>query len=247
MKKYLLSTTCAVVLLGGVSAANAADMAVKAAPSAPAYNLWTGPYLGAHVGIARMNSDCNMLGPYNYYSCGYSAETGSLVTRDTSIAGGVQGGYDWQDGSFVYGVVADWTWTGLKHSQSLQQSFGFKAQVDWLASFRGRMGLAVDRTLVYVTGGLALGGVKAQGLGGAACDCNGYVYSPLNKVAVGWVAGAGVEHQIRSMPRWSVNGEVLYYDLGRQSGDVTSWSGKSYQNEYSFEVFEARIGLNYRF
>jgi outer membrane immunogenic protein len=243
MKKYLLATTCVAALSGG---AMAADLPMKAAP--PAYQVpvssWTGPYVGAHVGVARMNAECapGANGNYGYYSCGYGSN--SLANRDTGVAAGIHAGYDWQDGSFVYGVVADWTWTDLSRNQVVG-SYTFKAKVDWLASFRGRMGLAIDRTLVYVTGGLALGAVSGDG----NYIEGGYQYSPLDKTAVGWVAGVGVEHKLASMPRWSVNSEFLYYDLGRHTGSTycQDCSSYTYQNEYNFEVFEARIGLNYRF
>jgi outer membrane immunogenic protein len=236
MKRYLLATTCVAALSGG---AMAADLPLKSrAPVyAPVAN-WTGPYIGAHVGVARMNADC-AIGGYGYYSCG--SYTGGNSISDTGIAGGVHAGYDWQDGSYVYGVVADWTWTGL--DRTLQNnSYVFKAKIDWLASFRGRMGLALDRTLVYVTGGLALGQVKASG----DLPIGGSQYAPLDKTRVGWVAGVGIEHQFASLPRWSVNAEFLYYDLGRSSASSTR-GGSTYQNDYSFEVFESRIGVNYRF
>ena len=100
-------------------------------------------------------------------------------------------GYDWQDSSFVYGVVADWTWTDLDQ-KTVAGSYVFKAKIDWLASFRGRMGLAVDRTLVYITGGLALAQVKSSsGLTYAGGTGTADGYGALNKTKVGWVAGGG--------------------------------------------------------
>ena len=86
-------------------------------------------------------------------------------------------------------------------------------KIDWLASFRGRMGLAVQDTLVYVTGGVAVG--------------HDQDYKPLSQIKplpisattarsartkVGWVAGGGVEH--RWNRNWSFKAEALYYDLG---------------------------------
>ena len=238
MRKYLLATTCIVALGGG--AASAADLPLKGAPVA-AFN-WTGGYIGGHIGVARMNSECMATG-YSYYSCGSSGGVGTI--RDTNFAAGVRVGYDWQiDRSFVVGAVADWTWTNLNRTH-VDNSYTLKAKIDWLASFRGRAGLAFDRTMVYVTGGLALARVQAEGnlISGA------YLYSQLDKTAVGWVAGVGIEHHLASMPRWSVNAEVLYYDLGRHDGGTAcgGCSSYTYQNEYHFEVFEARVGVNYRF
>ena len=82
--------------------------------------------------------------------------------RDINVLGGVQAGYDWQYGrSFVFGVVGDWTWTNLKTNVSnMSGSISYESKVNWLASFRGRAGLALDDTLVYVTGGLGVGNSK---------------------------------------------------------------------------------------
>ncbi|MBI3759452.1 MAG: porin family protein [Deltaproteobacteria bacterium] len=240
MKKYLLATTAIVAMAG---AASAADLPLKAAPAYVPVANWTGPYIGAHVGVGRMNSSCDQNGGYNYYSCG--TYTGGVTTSDTGIVGGINAGYDWQDRNFVYGVIADWTWTNLKKTRSSSYStYQLRTQVDWLASFRGRAGLAVDNTLVYLTGGVALGKVKAGGFGGPTTDFSNVCYGCVDKVKVGWVAGAGVEHKFNKT--WSVNFEALYYDLGRETAS-TVYAGTSYVNEYHWEVFVARVGMNYRF
>lgn len=248
MKKFLLATTCLVALGSAVGTGYAADLPAKAAPYAPPLApvvTWTGGYVGGHLGVARMNSSCTpgAADAYAYYSCGY---TNSLNLNDTGFAGGIHAGYDWQmDRSFVVGVVADWTWTGLDRTISLSYgSYKFNPKIDWLASFRGRMGLAFDQTLVYFTGGVALGKVSATSLN----TSSGVSYSPMDKTQVGWVAGLGVEHKFSpGRAGWAVNAELLYYDLGHVTGETTISSSTTYRNEYNFEVFEARLGASYRF
>jgi outer membrane immunogenic protein len=247
MRKLLLATTALVALSGG--AATAADMPSKAvAPLAPAIPFvnWTGPYIAGIIGVGRMNETATLsgdptvpLGPCGLYnsSCAASA---------TGVVGGVEVGYDWQDRYFVYGVAADWTWTGLKHTQQRVSGvsiFSHQAKIDWLASFRGRMGLAVDSTLVYVTGGLALGKVKSSAF---EVDNGGFnSYGALNKTAVGWVAGGGVEHKFNR--NWSFKGEALYYDLGRSDATGTdSFRNGNYGTKFSHEVIVGRLGLVYR-
>ena len=86
---------------------------------------------------------------------------------------------------------------------------------------RGRLGWLVDPVmLVYGTGGLAYGGVKAStnvstmlpsdfadGL-----DLNPTTNSGINETRTGWTAGGGFEWMF--VPRLSVKVEYLYYDLG---------------------------------
>lgn len=251
-----LLTTAAVVALSGSAFAADMGLPMKAAP-APApipYAQWQGFYIGGNIGAARLNASASQTVNTGFpgIGCGgaYWASLDSCTTSATGLTAGVQAGYDWQSRYFVYGVVADWSWTGLKHKVSQTNTHTivphFEAKVNWLASFRGRMGLAVDDTLVYVTGGLALGQVKSNtGIcQTTSCSNDGDWTNGLSKVATGWVAGAGVEHKISQ--NWSVMGEFLYYDLGRQSASATTDSG-TYTTEFTHEVIQARVGLNYRF
>jgi outer membrane immunogenic protein len=261
VRTHLLATA-AIVTLGG--SAFAADMGLPMKAPAPApipYVGWQGFYIGGNIGAARLNMTGNRTNDPGDFSgqisgCGGAAEWSSLSSCGTSATGvtaGVQVGYDWQSKYFVYGVVADWSWTNLKHSVSTGNCTTikphFEAKVDWLASFRGRMGLAVDDTLVYITGGLALGELKSSaGITHGSCvtsGCLGANYTAaLSKVQAGWVAGAGVEHKLNQ--NWSVMGEFLYYDLGRAS--VTGSNDfATYTHEFSHEVIVGRVGLNYRF
>jgi len=170
----------------------------------------------------------------------------STSTSATGLIGGVQAGYDWQQKYFVYGVVADWSWTDLKHSVKGASTGAtvstFTAQVDWLASFRGRVGLAVDDTMVYLTGGLALADLKSSSnyqITGAT-----YSHGTLNKVKGGWVAGTGLEHKFG--PHWSGFAEVLYYDFGSNQATNVGQYGYSYTSEFTHEITVGRVGVNYR-
>jgi outer membrane immunogenic protein len=257
VRTHLLATA-AIVTLGG--SAFAADMGLPMKAPAPApipYVGWQGFYIGGNIGAARLNttgSPTLTTGFGGAAACSsYFSSVNACSTSATGFTAGVQAGYDWQSKYFVYGVVADWSWTGLKHKVTgtncgtIQPHF--EAKVDWLASFRGRMGLAVDDTLVYVTGGLALGELKSNagithpGCSTAGCAGANYTNS-LSTVRAGWVAGAGVEHKLTQ--NWSVMGEFLYYDLGRASASGSN-DFATYTTEFTHEIFQGKIGLNYRF
>src|SRR5262245_26831408 len=158
MKRILLTTTAVAAALSA-GAASAADLPRKAPPPAPVYVApdWTGGWVGGFVGGGRMNSITNIISSTDASmqgTCGNYAS--SCSGSDTRFVGGVEAGYDWQRGTFVYGVAADWTWTGFKAQQSKfanTSAFVNQQKVDWLASFRGRMGLAVQDTMVYLTAG----------------------------------------------------------------------------------------------
>jgi outer membrane immunogenic protein len=251
LRAQLLATAAAVTLSGSAFAADM-GLPVKApAPPPIPYVNWQGFYIGGNVGVARLNATATDTSSNTFGGiCDYSRNPSSCSTGTTGATAGVQVGYDWQSRYFVYGVVADWSWTGLKHTVtkancSTVQSH-VEAKVDWLASFRGRMGLAVDDTLVYITGGLALGQLKS-GMGQACvgADCGDLNFtSSLDTVKAGWVAGLGVEHKLTQ--NWSVMGEFLYYDLGRTSLSGSNAFG-SYTTEFTHEILQGRVGLNYRF
>ena len=148
--------------------------------------------------------------------------------------------------------------------------------VDWFGTVRGRLGYAWGGTLLYVTGGLAYGGVRSSfgytdnnfelialknGMTTIATGTQGRVSNSATQT--GWVAGAGVEYKIS--PSWSLKGEYQYVDLGSIStgpgetsfntggGPVASCSttfpGCVNLHGHSSDVAfnTVRVGLNYYF
>jgi len=250
VRTHLLATAAVAALSGSAFAADMAP-ALKAPPPAPIpYTGWQGFYLGGAIGAARLNTTANSATPEaSLDPCNGIEAIASCSTGTTGFTAGVQAGYDWQSRYFVYGVVADWTWTNLKHSISRSQFYSnstFQAKVDWLATFRGRMGLAVDDTLVYITGGLALAQLKSStsftSTGGGCDFCTN---NALNNVEAGWVAGLGVEHKLNQ--NWSVFSEFLYYDFGTKTATGSSSLGTGYSAEFTHEIFQGKLGVNYRF
>ena len=73
------------------------------------------------------------------------------------------------------------------------------------------------RVLLYVTGGLAYGGLKTTGaLAGVTANLSpGRVVGSSTETRVGWTVGAGVEGMITQ--NWTAKLEYLYMDLGSVS------------------------------
>ncbi len=97
-----------------------------------------------------------------------------------------------------------------------------------------------DRTLVYATGGLAYGEVKNSAVQAATGDN----YS-IDKTAVGYVLGGGVEYKIGGA--WSVKGEYQYINLGKND---PTFGGVGFSNVPGATVNDdayhtVRVGLNY--
>jgi outer membrane immunogenic protein len=210
--------------------------------------MWAGFYIGGNVGVARNDESCTQVNSYGYYGgCTTYYGSSSQVSSSTGGAAGPEIGYDWQMRDFVTGVVADWTWTNLRNTQTASNvAVGDRttvvgAQVNWLASVRARAGLALDDTMIYFTGGLALGRIQDSNNN----PTEGEYYGTLNSTRVGWVAGTGIEHKFVGTP-WSVKGEFLYYDLGRANSPTVYNGSEPYGSQFSNTVMEARIGADWR-
>ena len=196
-------------------AADAADL--NRAPPAPSYvppaayvetNSWTGFYAGINGGYG-WNSGGNSIG-YNDGGAGYIQGTDqSGAPQPQGGFGGGQIGYNFQSGSFVFGVETDFQ--GGKISDRVTgltvngNDFTSRESIDWFGTARGRIGYAFGRVLVYGTGGVAYGDVRE-----GAFVTNGVnaVSFGNNSAQIGWVAGGGVEFKIT--PSWSLRGEYQY-------------------------------------
>jgi outer membrane immunogenic protein len=112
------------------------------------------------------------------------------------------------------------------------------------------MGLAVDRTMVYVTAGGAWSDVKTTyNTDIPSGDFDGIV---SGKGQWGWTAGVGVEHAFADA--WSFKLEALYIsyvndDSSALDDTCSTSNGPSGPCTFSFDhdAWTVRAGLNYRF
>ena len=168
--RLIIGSLAALPLLTGTPAL-AADMALKAPPP-PAYVYnWSGFYIGLNLGYSFGNEKTNWTVA--------GVPIGSTSAKMDGILGGGQAGYNWQSGSWVFGVEADIQGTGERGTTRISQSVTtdpclFLVVVDcpitttaalsnqekltWFGTVRGRLGVTpTDRALIYATGGLAYG------------------------------------------------------------------------------------------
>jgi outer membrane immunogenic protein len=185
------------------AAAQAADLPYYTAPAPVSTYSWTGPYLGGNLGYQWANTTNNPTDP-------------------SGIAGGVQGGYNWQTGQFVFGAEADFTLSAAD-----DRFAPWKFSNPWFGTLRGRVGYALNNMLFYATGGFAYGGGEVE--------VGGFVERQTH---TGWTLGAGMEVGLTS--NLSARVEYLFIDLGDEPYALTGVSN-------GFQSNLLRLGVNYRF
>lgn len=218
----------------GASAAYASDLPARMPTKAPAPMYtppfsWTGFYLGANAGWGWTHTSADMIlggGPTSFSG------------NSNGFLGGVQAGYNYQMGSFVAGLEADFQGSTNRGDVT----FGGAAapgvatlKTPWFGTVRGRLGFAADRWLLYVTGGGLYGENKLDGTTVAT--------GPFSSSATywTWTIGGGVERML--WDRWSVKLEYLY--AGNPSNTASPPGATSISTKSDMNI--VRAGLNYHF
>jgi outer membrane immunogenic protein len=265
MRRYFGWALASIVSLGfsGLGGAMAADMAVKARPMvAPVaiYN-WTGFYVGGNVGYGWGNAD-TFVNPLPSAAVFVNLLPQTLSPNPKGVFGGVQAGYNWQSGQFVFGVEADFQGadiTGTAVQTPIIQNNGTPfpgagflsahERLDWFGTVRLRAGFTpVDRLLLYVTGGVAYGDVNYSAQTDFRPVGTEQYPAAFSRTKVGWTAGAGAEWAFAQ--NWSAKIEYLYMDLGNESTIANPVPPlPPFQVGYNWKTQEqlVRVGVNYKF
>jgi outer membrane immunogenic protein len=224
-RTFLTIAACVGALLAGTSAF-AADISV------PEYD-WTGPYAGLQFGYGWGKDhihDLNLAGTTTDYSAKFPI---------SGIVGGVHVGYDKQINRIVFGAVADLEATDV-HGDNPTWPFGTdsKVHIGLQGSLRGRVGFALDRTLIYGTGGLAFANIKSDFYDTGGRHDSHSAWKP------GWTLGAGAEHVFAD--KWSVGLEYRYTQFS-QNRTVTTTTDPGWQEFDKLRDHAIRISVSYRF
>ncbi len=245
-------------------------MPVKAAPMVAVYN-WTGLYIGANVGWASgryaESTFVDVASNMNATARTAITNTGAVTLNNGGVIGGLQLGYNMQapGSSFVWGAEGDINFLSNKASRDtgnvVEPVSGVvvrsidEVKTNWLATLRLRGGLAFDRSLIYVTGGLAAGQVNASKSfsWNFADGCpilntlNNCHVGSSNSTRTGGVVGAGWEFAFAN--NMTLKAEYLYANLGSKTYrtfnagiGATQWADHTVKTT----IQTARIGLNWR-
>ncbi len=219
------------------AAAGALLPGLATAQPAPVFT-WTGLYVGANVGFAWNDNDVRAA-PFAFGPTRFSQTVGGFY-------GGVNAGYNWQFGSLITGVELD---AGLVSASKRSQfdAFVFPAvgtyssNLDGIATARLRIGVPLDRALIYVTGGIATANV------GTRHFATGFTTFDFRQSGwrFGWVAGAGIEYALNQ--NWSVKLEGLYVGLENRTARFPTTNLGTYQFGFRDSAAIVRTGFNYRF
>lgn len=246
-KRYFLTTASFAVLAGAASTASAQPVS------------WTGAYIGIHGGAIRQQAITHDLDRFADFFVGPGPFN---VTQ--SQTGGIAGGhigYNWQSRRLVYGIEvdgagaigADARVAYLDPDPGFPAKHAYATDFNWLATVRGRVGLEVEGTLAYVTGGLAIAGLRnrwGQGMADGTPPAFAYQFED-NAVRVGWTAGGGIEHRFAG--NWSARVEGLYVDFGTSKTQSKVFTSPGLTDTFSFgtrwenTAIVGRAGVSYHF
>ena len=214
-------TTLAAALLLSSTSAFAADAIVynEPAPVVADTFSWTGGYVGVNAGYAGGKNKLNV---YD----GISAKDNT-----NGFLGGIQAGYNWQFDQMIVGLETDIQGAGLKSDVEVSGLGGAEAKINWFGTTRARLGYTpVDRFMVYATGGVAYGKIKAS-----------YGDFSQSDTKVGYTVGAGAEYALTN--NVTLKSEYLYTDLGKLKLDA----GAGNFGEVKAPFHTVRVGVNYKF
>jgi outer membrane immunogenic protein len=265
--KFVFSAVAAVIAMTGLDAAHAADLPVRAYTKAPViadptYN-WTGGYVGVSAGGAWGSSNSSTstaFSPTGYFlpeNVPLVNAAGVQAIKPNGFTGGLGAGYNWQADNFVFGLEGDIESFRLSGNASAAAAYSGKtcpnqcffvmssAGANWLATARGRIGVAASNWLFFATGGAAFTGLKGSF---SFADNNPTTEAvSLSNSKTGYTLGGGIEAALWS--RWSVKAEYLYVNFGSASatGALIQVPAQPMFHSIDFKASIARAGLNYRF
>jgi outer membrane immunogenic protein len=224
---------------------------------APCCFSWSGFYAGINGGYGFSADDDPVVWRETF---GLLPFFGPVNAGSLDIAGGfggIQVGYNAQNGPWVIGIEADLQGADISDSASATTSylggtatFDTTHRVGWFGTFRPRLGYTWDRTLLYATGGFAWGSVKhtmrwADDFGFLAQDTT-------SSMQVGYAVGGGIEHAFNCC--WSVKLEYQYIDLGKEDYVAPELialtqqpvTGLAIHSQADTDFHTIRVGLNWR-
>jgi outer membrane immunogenic protein len=238
MKKFLLGAS-ALVAIGMVTPASAADLPQRAYTKAPPMMVamydWSGFYIGGNAGYGS-SRNC----------WGFVPLAGGVIPDGCNTSsGGVVGGqigYRWQTGPAVFGVEAQGDWASLRASRVsiFNPTLTDRAKVDGFGLFTGQIGYAWNAVLLYVKGG-------------AAVTSNHYdqfntlgVVNFASSTRWGGTVGVGLEYGFA--PNWSVGVEYDHLFMGNANNSFSVPAGAAaVVNSISQDVDLVTVRLNYKF
>lgn len=203
-------------------------------PAALSGMNWTGFYVGINGGYGWGDAvTATIQDPLKGKSFSSSS------AQPAGFVGGGQIGYNWQSGFWVFGFEADLQYADLGGainwgdyaSLNLQNGDG-----QYFGTLRARLGYAIERSLIYITGGFAYGGLIDNSLTGKSTSNQGYAL------------GGGFEYAFTE--NWTGRIEGLYVNLESKAKSAAVTVNGAVYNVSTSPTDGAgliRAGVNYKF
>ena len=230
MKKKVLIVSAILITLDAAMPALAADLQARRYTKAPAFAaptyIWTGFYIGGHIGGA------------------FSADNGFAGSNSNSngqFLGGVQIGGDYQFApNWVIGIEGQFSWLGNNNNGVIiPGGFVFTSNQRGLGSVTGRLGYTWGPALLYVKGGYAYSDYSDF----LTLNSTPVAFALNSSHHDGYTVGAGLEYMFAQ--NWSAKVEYQFYDFGKINFITPAplfTLGNTRNDEHT-----VKVGLNYRF
>jgi outer membrane immunogenic protein len=208
------------------SLAQAADLPYRSAAPGnydyPPSFTWGGFYAGLNTGLG--------FGTFNGSGAPYFGDNpaGWLL--------GFTGGYNYQSGNLVVGAEGDFDWSRIASDASPYPGVASTGIVQNMTTIRGRVGYAMDRILIYGTGGYAGADIR-----GVLNNWGQRAVADQSYWANGFALGVGVEYAIT--PHITAKAEYLYTSVGNN----TYFAGTPNVSTVGADINLLRAGVNYKF
>jgi outer membrane immunogenic protein len=187
-----------------------------------------------------------------------AADGSGGANADGLLAGG-QAGCNWQTGRLVLGLEGDFDYfrsnpkfsnnTNTLSDGTTPFTISQSLTTDFLSTARPRIGIAADRNLAYVTGGVAFTRVsytESYVDGGAP---PGAGTATASRYLAGWAAGAGWEYAFAT--NWTFRAEYLFASFPKTSalGAITDTGGGTnpLHGSSDLTIQLIRAGVNLKF
>lgn len=203
---------------------------------------WTGIYVGGQAGLATGNTS----GTTDLPIPGFPL----TISTDYDLNGAVYGGYlgyNYQIGHTVLGIEGTYSGADINGDTACVLVFNCKRHIDSIATLAGRVGYALDRTMVYGLAGVAWADVETE----VVDNIVGLVKLNGSETHTGWVAGVGIEHAISNNVIARV--EYNHLNFGSETHDLgisingTPIPGITVPTKVDLQIDTVKIGVAVKF
>jgi opacity protein-like surface antigen len=227
------------------------------------YYNWNGVYLGLNGGgHFSIDTDNATIATNNFWTNSVTALMTAAVPFTMNLTGAAAGGqvgFNWHVSMFVFGAEGDLmglSGTGVRNQTVIWPTPPQHATLSdsvtdhWMATVRARAGIAFDRALFFLTGGVA---ASNWSISHTYSDNFGAGTPPttdqVNVSRYGWTAGGGLEYAFA--PGWSARLEYLYANFSGIGSFLTflnpNGKGATIQHQEQLAESVARLGISYKF